>query len=50
MRLVLVACTKCGAPKTSPFGECPDCEAQQVAAAVARKRRVRERPVRGRAA
>jgi hypothetical protein len=49
MRLVLVACTKCGAPKTSPFGECPDYEAQQVAAA-ARNRRIRERSVRGRAA
>jgi uncharacterized OB-fold protein len=42
MKLLFIACTECGAPNTSPFGMCPDCESRQVAARVA-KRRIRSR-------
>jgi uncharacterized OB-fold protein len=50
MKLLYLACEKCGAANTSPFGLCPDCEARQVAARVAAKRRVREQQVRGKRA
>jgi uncharacterized OB-fold protein len=42
MKLLYMACERCGAPNTSPFGLCPDCEARRVAARVAAKRRIRE--------
>jgi hypothetical protein len=46
VKLLLIACTECGAPNTSPFGLCPECEGRQVAVRAA-KRRIRERrPVR----
>jgi uncharacterized Zn finger protein (UPF0148 family) len=42
MKLLFTACEKCGAPNTSAFGVCPDCESRRVAARVAAKRRIRE--------
>jgi hypothetical protein len=49
MKLLFMACPKCGAANTSPFGMCPDCDVRQVAASAA-KRRVREQQVRGKRA
>jgi uncharacterized Zn finger protein (UPF0148 family) len=42
MKLLFMACPKCGAPNTSAFGVCPDCDAREVAARAGAKRRVRE--------
>jgi uncharacterized Zn finger protein (UPF0148 family) len=47
MKLLFMACPKCGAANTSSFGVCPDCDARQVAARAAAKRRVRQQQVRG---
>ena len=47
MKLLFAACERCGAPSTSPFGVCADCESRQVAARVAARRRIREQQVRG---
>jgi uncharacterized OB-fold protein len=29
MKLLVVACPKCGARKSTPFGLCPECELEQ---------------------
>jgi uncharacterized Zn finger protein (UPF0148 family) len=46
MKLLFMACPKCGAPNTSAFGVCPDCDARQVAERAAAKRRVHAQQVR----
>jgi uncharacterized Zn finger protein (UPF0148 family) len=46
MKLLFMACPKCGAPNTSAFGVCPDCDARRVAARAAATRRVRRPQVR----
>jgi NMD protein affecting ribosome stability and mRNA decay len=49
MKLLLIACPRCGAQSSSPFGLCPDCELRRSEASAA-KRRVREQSRRKRVA
>ena len=42
MKLLFMTCEECGAPSTSPFGVCRDCEDRRVDGGIAARRRLRE--------